>query len=337
MGMGCSRRLLPALLVLTLAAPAAADELSLVTDEADAALAILSAEARHEAPPPSAWQRLFASDGYRLLQRRETAMKRPFGEDDLRRYLTAPATIGRATALARTLAAWRARSLDGAARLAHAYLPAGTALRARVLLVIKPQTNSFVFKADGVSLIFLYLDPARTPAQVENTVAHELHHIGLQAACPEPPAGRFAPPVALARTFVGGFGEGFAMLAAAGGPDVHPHAVSPPADRARWDRDLGRFDADLRAVERFFTDILDGKLATEAQAFAAARPFWGVQGAWYTVGWKMAVTIERRFGRARLVHDECDPPALLSDYDRAAPPGGARWSEALIRRLRGAR
>jgi Putative zinc dependent peptidase (DUF5700) len=321
--------------LLAIAPPAAAadDELTLVTDEADAALAIISAQAGGGQIHAADWERLVASEGYGLLQRREASMKRPFTDDDFRAFLTARTTVASAPALARTLSEWKTRSAAGAARLAHAYLPPDTPLRARVLVVIKPTTNSFVFHADGASLVFLHLDPKETPARFENTLGHELHHIGLDAVCREPRVGTYAPEVALARRFVGAFGEGFAMLAAAGGPDVHPHAVGSAEDRARWDRDLGRFEADLRAVERFLADILDGKVADEGQADAAARPFWGAQGAWYTVGWKMAVSIEKRFGRDRLVRDECDPVALLADYDAAAPSGGARWSDALLRRL----
>lgn len=325
------------LLLLAVAAGTASadDSLILVTDEADAALAILDAEAAGRAPTAADWQRLFASEGYRLLARREASMKRAFSEEDFRRFLTAPETIAAAPALGRTLGAWRARQLDGAQRLAHAYLPKGTPLRARVLPVIKPKHNSFVFAADGTRFIFLYVDPEQSAARFENTVAHELHHTGLAAACREPDAGVASSPVALARTFVGAFGEGIAMLAAAGGPDVHPHAVSPAADRARWDADLRHADGDLGQVARFLDDILDGKLKDEASAFAAAAPFWGVQGAWYTVGWKMATAIERALGRDRLIADACDPAVLLADYDRVAAPGAARWSEALIRRLRG--
>ena len=50
---------------------------------------------------------------------------------------------------------------------------------------------------------------------------------------------------------IGAFGEGFAMLAAAGGPDVHPHAVSSPEERARWDKDMLNFNDDLKKVECF--------------------------------------------------------------------------------------
>lgn len=45
------------------------------------------------------------------------------------------------------------------------------------------------------------------------------------------------------------FSEGLAMVAAAGGPDVHPHAKSTPEIRAGWDRDVANFEQDLRKVE----------------------------------------------------------------------------------------
>jgi len=58
------------------------------------------------------------------------------------------------------------------------------------------------------------------------------------------------------------------------------------------------------------------------------------------VGWKMAVTIERAYGRKRLVEVTCNAPALLSTYNAAATrlsaSGGEslpRWSEEIIRGL----
>jgi CubicO group peptidase (beta-lactamase class C family) len=110
--------------------------------------------------------------------------------------------------------------------------------------------------------------------------------------------------------------------------------VSKPADRARWDGDLQHVDRDLAAVDRFLTDILDGKIADEEQAMSVAAPFWGTQGAWYTVGWTLAVAIERRFGRARLIADLCDAPALLDDYNHASDAKAPKFSTALIARLR---
>ena len=183
----------------------------------------------------------------------------------------------------------------------------------------------------------LYLDPARTPAQLENTVAHELHHIGYAAVCAEPePAARDGARAA-ARRWLGAFGEGVAMLAAAGEPAVHPHAESPAEDRARWDRDVANAPADLARVEGFLFDILDGRLTDPDSVRARAMAFFGVQGPWYTVGWLMAVTIEREAGRAALVSSLCDPVALMRRYNEAAAGGSAgarpRWSEALLGRL----
>jgi hypothetical protein len=139
---------------------------------------------------------------------------------------------------------------------------------------------------------------------------------------------------------MGAFGEGFAMLAAAGGPDAHPHAVSPPQERARWDRDVSHFNEDLRALERFFLDVISKRLAGEDTVNAIGFSFFGEQGPWYTVGWRMALTIEGRYGRAVLIQCMEDPRLLLDRYNEAAADHNrthadtlARWSPVLLRAI----
>ena len=56
--------------------------------------------------------------------------------------------------------------------------PTEAYIHAKVFPVIKPITNSFVFETTTDPAIFLYLDPEESAAKFENTVAHELHHIG---------------------------------------------------------------------------------------------------------------------------------------------------------------
>ena len=129
----------------------------------------------------------------------------------------------------------------------------------------------------------------------------------------------------------------------AGGPDVHPHAASPEADRLRWDKDVARFNEDVQLVGRFFDDVLTGRLATPQEIREQAASFFGIQGPWYTVGWKMAVIIERRFGRPELIQCMSDPYRLLERYNTAASELNARggggklatWPQSLLEALKG--
>jgi len=321
-------------------------DVSFVSDEAEAVLALLAEQRAGASPAEASWTRLFDSRGYRRLKQREESMKRGFEDDEFRSFVLSPELRAREDALAGTLDAWRGASLTDAAGRALAYLPPGAKLAATIYPVIKPKSNSFVFDLDGDPSIFLYLDPDVTSAKFANTVAHELHHVGHHAACKDalaPAPGEDLPgPVSEAVGWLGAFGEGVAMLAAAGGPDVHPHAVSPDEDRARWDSDLSRFDQDLREVEAFLMDVATGRLSDPGKVREAGFRFFGVQGPWYTVGWRMAATVETAYGRGALVESLCDMRRLLVLYNRAmapasgAPPeeGRALWSSGLLATLR---
>ncbi len=326
--------------LLAYGASATADErvqLALDTTEAEAVLSILARRSAGEGVVASDWDRLFGSEPYRRLKRREAGLKRDFDDAEFRQFVLSDELRERAAALESTLAAWRRADLDAATRRILDYLPAQARIRAKVFPVIKPRTNSFVFELQIDPTVFLYLDPALDAEQFENTVAHELHHIGLASVSGEADAVlRGLPPRARqAAEWMGAFGEGIAMLAAAGGPDVHPHAHSPLEDRARWDRDVARFDRDLQEVEAFFLDVIEGRLSGEDAIRDKASAFFGVQGPWYTVGWKMAVVVERRYGRATLVDCMLDPRRLLATYNRAAekhdgPERPGVWSARLL-------
>ncbi|HSD30674.1 MAG TPA: DUF5700 domain-containing putative Zn-dependent protease [Gemmatimonadales bacterium] len=313
--------------------------LRLDTAEAVAVLAILERQASGQPVGDSAWRALFAAEGYVRLKAREAGLHRDFSDSDFVAFVRTDSLIHRAGELRRTLSAWERMNVNAAAARALAYLPPAARIRATVYVVIKPRTNSFVFEVRTNPAIFLYLDPARTGAQFENTVAHELHHIGFASVQGRTDSILAALPDSArkAAEWMGAFGEGFAMLAAAGGPDVHPHAVSPPQERARWDRDVSHFNADLRSLERFFLDVMSKRLAGEDTVNAIGFSFFGEQGPWYTVGWRMALTIERRYGRAVLIQCMEDPRLLLDRYNEAAAGHNrthadtlARWSPTLL-------
>jgi len=312
---------------------------TLITDEAEAALNLLRAkDAKRSAA--AVWERLWSSDGYRRLKRREAAMGRAFTDSAFAAFVRADSTRAKAGAYAKTLEAWRAADLAGAGRRALAYLPPKSIIRAKVYLLIKPRSNSFVFETHTDPAILLYLDPTVTPAKLENTVAHELHHIGYAAACQAPEDTTLTPGARAARHWLGAFGEGLAMLAAAGGPNHHPHETSPPEERARWDRDIAHAGEDLRTLDRFLLDVATERLSDPDSIRVRAMSFFGVQGPWYTVGYMMAQSIEQMMGRDALLAAICDPVNLLETYNRASDPSTScrlappAWSSELLAALR---
>ena len=315
----------------------------MVSDEAEAVLAILSKKNLHQSPTEEDWHRLFSSEGYIRLKKREAAMKRTFEDADFKAFVLSDALAARAQALAETLERWKKADTGRAARLAQAYLPAGSAIRAKIYPVIKPRENSFVFEVREDPAIFLYLDPQVSGAKFENTLAHELHHIGYGSSCPSQRSAeaiaRLPGSTQTVIKLIGAFGEGFAMLAAAGGPDIHPHTVSSNEERARWDHDIANFNEDLKKVEIFFLNVINNRL-TDEQVQETVSSFFGVQGPWYTVGWKMSVVIEKTYGRAKLIQCICDQRQLLATYNRAARTQNRRsarrlalWSPELLRAI----
>jgi hypothetical protein len=296
-------------------------EVRVVTDQADAVIAILEKRARGLEPDDGDWRRLEESEGYTRLQRRQESFGAENFRERFREFVSSDALLERLAALRGALVKWR--SIDGGAagERALAYLPAGSGVRATIYPVIKRTSNSFVFELDTDPAIFMYVDPERTAGKLENTLAHELHHVG-SVSCPEPDGLESASPaVQRVVSWLSAFGEGMAMLAAAGGPDVHPHASSGSDAWAVWERDVANFSADLPRIERFFRQILAGDLSEDEQR---ARLFTFIntddvpQGAFYTVGWKMAALVERVQGRPVVVRAVCDPRILLGAYNEVA-------------------
>lgn len=319
-------------------------QLALDTSESEAVLSILEKRAAGISVSDTDWQRLFGSKPYLRLKAREAALHRDFTDDEFKTFILSPGLAHKATELRRTLDAWKGADLNAAARSILPYLPAQARIRAKVYPVIKPKTNSFVFETATDPTIFLYLDPSVSGPQFENTVAHEMHHIGYASIGDDTDAllKDLPPQVKAAAEWIGGFGEGFAMLAAAGGPEVHPRATSKAEDRARWDDDMANFNVDLKVVESFFLDVIHQKLKKKEEIDAKAFSFFGVQGLWYTVGYRMAVVIENCFGRAILVECMRDLRRLLPTYNKAAAElnlkGGeplALWSQELLSAMEG--
>ncbi|MDP9106267.1 MAG: hypothetical protein M3N49_10090 [Candidatus Eremiobacteraeota bacterium] len=312
----------------------AAIRLRFVPDEAQAVLDLLARRASGAAPDERQWDTLFASEGYRRLAERERSMQRPFDDAAFRAFVVQPELGARRERLASALAAWSHADVRACGKRALAYLPAGSQLRASVYPEIKPLPNSFVYDLAHDPGIFLYLDPAVEATEFTYTVAHELHHVGFAQNCPAADVraqlARLSPALQRFERWLGGFGEGFAVLAGAGDADVDPGTVVGASARPEWATESATFAARMNELATFFRGIVSGRFADDASARAVGMTFFGNQGAWYTVGWRMAITIERRFGRARLIACIADDRLFLPTYNAAAEGTALpRWSADL--------
>ncbi|HUK29471.1 MAG TPA: DUF5700 domain-containing putative Zn-dependent protease [Candidatus Acidoferrum sp.] len=322
-------------------------QLTIDTSEADQVLAILALEQAGKPIPETEWQKLFATAPYQRLKQREQKIGEQFHDlsgvitdEDFKKFVLSADLVQRAPLLRETLERWKQADLRHSAEHVLAYLPDEAVIHAKVYPIIKPGINSFVWELSTDPTIFLYLNPEISQAKFENTVDHELHHIGLGSLGPVYDKKIAALPARAksAADEMGAFGEGFAMLAAAGGPDIDPHAASTAKEHALWDSELAGFNTDLPAINSFFLDILSGKLADDDAIGAKGSTFYGNhQGPWYTVGYKMAVIVEKRYGRAALIQTMTDYRCLLVLYNRAAAELNAAgkdqlplWSESVL-------
>jgi hypothetical protein len=337
--------LLWAWLVSAAGAPPGGDRVQLTLDvsQAEAVLAILETRAAGKPVAEPLWGTLLASEPYTRLKARETGMGRQFGDDDFRRFVMSEDLLRRAPELRRTLDAWKKTDLQAVGERILPYLPAEARVRARVYPVIKPKTNSFVFEAGTNPAIFLYVDPEQSPAAFANTVAHESHHIGFTDAAKRYDQAIHALPenARKAAEWMGAFGEGLAVLAAAGSPDVHPLRDFPADDAARWDQDAKYLEQQVAQLDQFFRDVASGGFARPEVADHVAFTFFGYRGPWYTVGYAMGAAVEKRRGRAALVACMADPRTLLAEYNRVAEElnaaGGRKlplWSADLLRSVK---
>jgi len=325
----------PAKTVIDSVGPA---RLRVVADEADAAVAVILAP-DSSALAPAAHQ-LLTSEGLWALHARESSMHRDFTDSSMLSFLRSDSMAARAHTVRATLAAWRATNITGAVGRAAAYLPPGTPLRATLYFEIKPRLNTFVFRTDSGPSLFVAIDSTISPAGFENVLAHELHHIGYDAACGARRDTTQPEPVKTAVTWMTAFGEGWAMLAAAGGPDIDPQATGDSARRATWDNDYAHVAGDMGRLDGFFRDVLQRRVTAPDSITSAAMSFFGpVRGPWYTVGYLMVRTIETTEGRSRLLATLCNPAQLLLTYQRIArqrnrgSPPLPLWSDTVIDRL----
>lgn len=78
-------------------------QLTLNSDEANAVLAILDKHSAGTAISDGNWQRLFATEPYIRLKKREASLHRDFADEDFQKFVLSPELAAKATALRKTL------------------------------------------------------------------------------------------------------------------------------------------------------------------------------------------------------------------------------------------
>ena len=300
------------------------------TSEAERVLHILAKRKAGQPVTDDDWQALFATEPYQRLKKREASMHRQFTDDDFKKFVLSDDRVKEYDALTHTLAEWKKADLPASGARVLQYLPANAVVHAKVFPEIKPMHNSFVFDVGSDPTIFLYLDPTVTRDYFEQTVAHEMHHIGLASTDKEyeKKISSLPAPAKKVAHWMGAFGEGEAMLAAAGGPDIPIHEHATQELRTNWQVGMRDFNQNLAAVNDFFVQVLDGRI-TGDEIDKKAFSFFGLQGPWYTVGYKMAALVEKRYGRPALIACMLDRRLLLARYNSVAEETNRRGKELL--------
>lgn len=328
------------ILALVFSRQAANIKVRWVDDEPKAVLAILHKEEAHEQVADADWQKLFETEGYKRLKDREAGMRRPFTDDSFKTFVSSPDLVAKASGLEKALASWGRIEVVAMGSKCLKYLPKEAVIKASVFPLIKPITNSFVWGSQKDPAIMLYLDPAESAQAFAVTVTHEFHHIGYASCCPSKKFESWAKTQSGARQkawmWVGAFGEGYAVLAAAGNREVDPMATFNQQVKDAWNYGMEHLAEDMDKLSAFFMDTISGKIPAEMVQSHASK-FYDVQGPWYTVGYVQATTIERIFGHAKLMDCYRDPRLLMPTYNAAVarlPKDAKRppiWSADLIK------
>jgi len=267
----------------------------------------------------SDWNRLFQTRGFKLLKKRELEMENSFSDSEFQAYLQSQANKSFVHSYMNSLQHFKDIDLLDIQKKVMKYLPKKAFFNTTIIPVIKPKKNSFVHRIEGESYLFTSLEPDCLKAKLENKLIHELHHIGLDSVYDPKKYQTLDKNTQKMIEWTNAFGEGFAMLAAVGGPQYHPVPFDETAKEV-WDENIKNFEVDFNQIQRFLFSILEGQFEDDKALKAKGMELMmnnGGQGSWYTVGWKLSVIIEAVLGRKALIDCMEDLRNVYLNYNKA--------------------
>jgi len=310
-------------------------------DEVEASLTLLE-KGFDQTLQTGDWIRLFETRGYRLLKKRELNMGNAFNDEDFQIFIKSLINTKTVGSYQLTFERFQAIDLNGIQQKVMAYLPKHATFNTTIIPIIKSQKNSFVHQMEGESCLFIYLAPACLKAKLENTLIHELHHIGLDSVYDPSKYSGLETKTQKLIEWTNAFGEGFAMLAAAGGPQNHPVPFDEQ-NRRVWNENSRHVEIDFEKIQCFLIHILEGQFEDEQALIAKGMELMmnnGGQGSWYTVGWKISIIIEEIFGRQTLIDCMEDLRKLYIHYNKGVKVYNSKyglslpsWHDKIINRV----
>ena len=262
--------------------------------------------------------------------------------ENIKRYITSAEFKAQTAAFQFSLREWRNAHHQLIEHRLDEYLPPEGQLPLTVVAVLAPGFTHAEFDTNSASpQVFVPLLPSMLHMQVETYVGEQAYLLAsaITIKSLRPHYDRMTGSVRLAVEYITEFRRGIALLAGIGGPGLHVCATCPRAERQQWDNDFVAFSADLRTLDKL---LLATALAeTDLEGQRSQLDSVGVVP-WQVVGYRMAVMIERHYGRKVVPNLLRDPRMLLELYNRAAVEDNAAgavdkplplWSPELMRLL----
>ncbi|MFO7814519.1 MAG: DUF5700 domain-containing putative Zn-dependent protease [Halanaerobiales bacterium] len=302
-----------------------------IFDQVENALYILAKQNKNKTINKSVWDNLFSSEGYQLLVKREKDMGNELSKKDFKSFLLDERQLSNYENYMNTLKLLKDLELEQLLSKTKKYLPKKAKINTTIIPVIKPQNNSFVHEINDKLVLFIYLEPGMSRAKLENKLIHELHHIGFDDIYSPEKYKYLSQQTQKMIEWTNAFGEGFAMLAAAGGANIHPNKFDEGL-KEKWDSNIKKFNKDFELIENFFVKILKDKFSNEKELYNRGYELMvnnGGQGSWYTVGWKIAVVIEKIKGKEVLFGCMSDLTYLYPRYNEAVKDYNKKYNENL--------
>lgn len=305
--------------------------LNFIEDEIKAVLNILYKSKQDKKIEELDWEQMFSSDGFKLLRQREEEMGNQLKQETFRDFLLNEIEPEGYDKFQNAYQNLKEINFDKIISKTKRYLPNDVVINTDIIPVIKPTSNSFVHNIDNKLVLFLYLKPNISKQELINKLIHELHHIGLDDVYQKSDYTHLSKPAQRMIEWTNAFGEGFAMLAAAGGPDAHPNRFDEQL-KARWNENISNLNRDFKEIEKFLLNILNKNFSNQEELYNKGFQLMtknGGQGPWYTVGHKLAVVIEKMTDKKVLTDCMKDFTQLYLTYNKLVVQYNKKYNENL--------